>query len=1085
MEQLKIGAGSHMKEANEPKIYEFLTNDDLQDHSSQLFMKRDNNVESLGSPRSRKVSARWVPDEACRPIIDDAPVFYPTVEEFEDTLAYIEKIRAEAESYGICRIVPPPSWTPPCPLKEKDIWGRAKFSTRIQQVDLLQNREPMRKKSRSRKRKRRRHSRMGATRRHANSSSESNVTYEADEKFGFHSGSDFTLEEFQRYADEFKEMYFRRDCDKDSKPCVDECRKWEPSCEDIEGEYWRIVEQPTDEVEVYYGADLETGTFGSGFPKASSMLTGNDAYIYAMSGWNLNNFPRLQGSVLSFEGCDISGVLVPWLYVGMCFSSFCWHVEDHHLYSLNYMHWGDPKIWYGVPGSHASSLEATMRKHLPDLFEEQPDLLHELVTQLSPSVLKAEGVPVYRAVQRYGEFVLTFPRAYHSGFNCGFNCAEAVNVAPVDWLEHGQHAVELYSEQHRKTSLSHDKLLLGSARQAIKALRELFVLGRETPGNLRWNRVCGKDGMLTKAVRMRVQMEEKRVKCLPSHLPLLKMEKDFDLENERECFSCFYDLHLSACSCKCSPERFACLKHVKNFCSCQDEDRFVLLRYTIDELQMLVKALEGGLDAVKVWAYEDLGLVSVNDCDANLCKLVQDSEGLNTERSQLRENGSCSPRMEKMVAINTPCSDGHVSSEVLPSECQHGTKLNGSHVALDSHNNVLNVGVLVMENRVNLEQDACIDLNLNIISDHTASKSMYACDSPNKNSVSDVETLLPFFKQEKICGFDEGREPDLKRIKRDCSLSVSRESPNKYQCSTSRVCQDSDGFDGKKLFGVELLFPHSQVGQSNTLLKMENFNSSDVNASMTDHDGSITKLNSSVEPLNFGSVIFGKRWCSKQAIFPKGFRSRVKYFSVLDPTKISSYISEVLDAGLLGPLFKVTLEGCPTVTFSNVSVGKCWEMVLEQLNQEILRRSNLGERQLLPLQSLQSINGLEMFGFLSPSVIQAIEALDPNHQCLEYWNHKTTSDSSEVKQYAFRLSCSVGETKPKVFGFDLTKHNQDELVSQHSVDEEVQVVLRGLFKKASPEELNIMRRILCSEAQSAEWRVAYETLTEEIQKTCR
>ena len=53
------------------------------------------------------------------------------------------------------------------------------------------------------------------------------------------------------------------------------------------------------------------------------------------------------------------------------------------------------------------------------------------VTQLSPRILKEEGVPVYRAVQRSGEFILTFPKAYHSGFNCGFNCAEAVNVAPA------------------------------------------------------------------------------------------------------------------------------------------------------------------------------------------------------------------------------------------------------------------------------------------------------------------------------------------------------------------------------------------------------------------------------------------------------------------------------------------------------------------------------------------------------------------------------------------------------------------------------------------------------------------------------
>lgn len=116
-----------------------------------------------------------------------------------------------------------------------------------------------------------------------------------------------------------------------------------PSPAELETEFWNIVERGEEPVEVYYGADLNTGTVGSGFPRA-----GESDNPYATHKWNVNNFPKLTGeheSLLNHVNEAIQGVIVPWLYIGMCFSAFCWHVEDHMFYSINYNHYGAPKQW--------------------------------------------------------------------------------------------------------------------------------------------------------------------------------------------------------------------------------------------------------------------------------------------------------------------------------------------------------------------------------------------------------------------------------------------------------------------------------------------------------------------------------------------------------------------------------------------------------------------------------------------------------------------------------------------------------------------------------------------------------------------
>lgn len=83
------------------------------------------------------------------------------------------------------------------------------------------------------------------------------------------------------------------------------------------------------------------------------------------------------------------------------------------------VHWGETKTWYGIPGEDAEKFEAAIKYEAPDLFEAQPDLLFQLVTLMNPQRVSEAGVRVYACNQRAGEFVITFPKAYHAGFNHG------------------------------------------------------------------------------------------------------------------------------------------------------------------------------------------------------------------------------------------------------------------------------------------------------------------------------------------------------------------------------------------------------------------------------------------------------------------------------------------------------------------------------------------------------------------------------------------------------------------------------------------------------------------------------------------
>ncbi|XP_049436487.1 lysine-specific demethylase 5C isoform X2 [Epinephelus fuscoguttatus] len=394
------------------------------------------------------------------------------------------------------------------------------------------------------------------------------------EAFGFEQATrEYTLQSFGEMADAFKADYFNMPV------------HMVPT-ELVEREFWRLVSSIEEDVTVEYGADIHSKEFGSGFPmnNGKRKLT-KEEEEYARSGWNLNVMPVLEQSLLCHINGDISGMKVPWLYVGMVFSAFCWHIEDHWSYSINYLHWGEPKTWYGVPSVAAERLEEVMKKLTPELFEFQPDLLHQLVTIMNPNILMSHGVPVVRTNQCAGEFVITFPRAYHSGFNQGYNFAEAVNFCTADWLPAGRSCIEHYRRLRRYCVFSHEELTCKMAASpekldlnlAAATHREMFSIVQE-------ERKLRK-GLMERGI---TEAEREAFELLP--------------DDERQCDKCKTTCFLSALACSNCPERLVCLYHTQDLCNCPTEKLYLRYRYTLDELLAMLHRLKVRSESFDSWA---------------------------------------------------------------------------------------------------------------------------------------------------------------------------------------------------------------------------------------------------------------------------------------------------------------------------------------------------------------------------------------------------------------------------------------------------------------------------------------------------
>ncbi|XP_074274826.1 lysine-specific demethylase ELF6 isoform X2 [Silene latifolia] len=468
-----------------------------------------------------------------------APEFRPTDTEFADPIAYISKIEKEASAFGICKVIPPL----PRPSKRYVFNNVNKSLLNARELGLGDvDVKDLSKRVRSKEGGERavfttRQQELGQT--VGRGKGEGKKLPQTARKQVWQSGEVYTLDQFEAKAKGFSRSVLGTV--KEVSPIEVEALFWKAALEkpiyveyanDVPGSGFgepegllgffhprkrrRITGQCQRGRSYYAKYSVNTskndcsGVEGQAFPHdtSSSSKEGkgiigspstsynealqsnesrDDVELEGTAGWKLSNSPwnlqaitRSAGSLTRFMLDNIPGVTSPMVYIGMLFSWFAWHIEDHELHSLNFMHTGSPKTWYGIPGDYAFAFEDVIRKkayggefdHLAAL-----KLLGEKTTLLSPEMIVRSGIPCCRLIQNPGEYVVSFPRAYHVGFSHGFNCGEAANFGTPQWLTIAKEAAVRRTAMDHLPMLSHQQLLYLLTMSFVSRVPESLLPG--------------------------------------------------------------------------------------------------------------------------------------------------------------------------------------------------------------------------------------------------------------------------------------------------------------------------------------------------------------------------------------------------------------------------------------------------------------------------------------------------------------------------------------------------------------------------------------------------------------------------------
>jgi hypothetical protein len=149
------------------------------------------------------------------------------------------------------------------------------------------------------------------------------------------------------------------------------------------------------------------------------------------------------------------------------------------------------------------------------------------------------------------------------------------------------------------------------------------------------------------------------------------------------------------------------------------------------------------------------------------------------------------------------------------------------------------------------------------------------------------------------------------------------------------------------------------------------------------------RLSNTVWITDLGHIVSDRvNFHTERFIYPVGFKSSRPYFSTFDPPQKVRYTSEIVDTGAELPVFRVTMDGHPEVSFEGPTLSSPWNALTRKIFE---LRGEAGGR-------VATVTGAQYFGLHHPAIRYLIQQMEGADKCVNYVMTRFASPTVLAKQ---------------------------------------------------------------------------------------